>query len=388
MRVLFFNEPTILKGGIDVVINSELKGLSSRGIDVKLIEVKHKNILEYSFLEKVDLFINKGKKIKTLKEHVIDFKPDVIHIHNIFPFFRENLWTDRVLTKYKKVFHLHNFYPVCLNSFCYINGNVCNYCMTNNNYYHAIKLACYDNSKIKTYITTINRPKPKEWLCNIFKFNRYIAVSKFLKEKYTEFGIDESIITDIPNGIEVSESVSYDSEGSYVLFLGNVVLSKGIEIVCQLAAINPAIKFVLAGSGRDLNYIMAKYKDLSNIEFVGYVENEAKANLIKKSKFMLFPNQSWEAFGLVILESLNYGKPVITSGFGGTSELVTDGINGIIVHSNELEDYNSAINSIWNNKTKFSFEQWNLELKKHSFQQHINSLVSLYEDVLSERGGK
>ncbi len=383
MKILFFNESSLIKGGIDAVISFEIEGLVAKGIEVRLIEIKHKDILDKSILKKADLFFNKKKKINFLKNQLLLFQPDIIHIHNTYPFYRENLWAYEIFDNYKKVFHLHNFYPICLNSFCYINNQICNRCMIYNNYLPAIKSACYDNSIFKTYFASINRAKPQMWLSNSSKADCYIAVSEFIKQKYLEFGVDRSRIIELPNGFGNADSVNYDSNGSYILFLGNIVLSKGVEIVCKLALMNPAIKFVIAGTGRDIGYIKTKYPNLCNVEYTGYVENDAKVNLIKKSKLLLFPTQSWEAFGLVILESLYYGKPVVTSGIGATSELVINEINGIVVKSNLLDDYNNAINKIWNNELHFINSKWQIHLEKYSIENHINGLINLYNNLLS-----
>lgn len=383
MRILLFNESTVINGGVNTVINSEVKGLREKGIEVKLLTIDHKELLKKTYLGKINLYFNTKKKIKFLNEQLEAYKPELIHIHNIYPFFRENIWSNSVFDKYKKVFHLHNFYPVCLNSFCFIKDKICYECLEDNNYIYAIKSSCYDNSFYKTYLASINRPKAKEWTKNIGKFDHYIAVSNFLKEKYIEFGLDRSKITEITNGMEFEENIIYNSSGDYILFLSNVVFSKGIDIVCKLAEMNHDIKFVIAGKGRDLERIKINYKDLDNLEYVGYVENEAKKKIIKESKMLLFPVQSWEAFGLVIIEALSFGKPVVTSGYGGTSELVIDGLNGIIVKSNKLEDYNNAISSIWNNHLSFSNAIWQIHLEKYSIEKHINSLVLLYNNLLS-----
>ncbi|OGU65710.1 MAG: hypothetical protein A2499_02960 [Stygiobacter sp. RIFOXYC12_FULL_38_8] len=382
MRILFFNESTVTKGGIDTVINSEINALGAKGIETRLLEISHKELLNKSYFDKTNLFLNRKKKIEIIRKQLESFKPNIIHIHNSYPFFRENIWSDSAFDNVKKVFHLHNFYPICPNSFFYTSGAICSDCLTNNGYSKAIKYACYDNSKLKTWLTTINRTKPREWLENSLKIDRYIAVSKFLFDKYLEFGLDRSKITEIPNGLEFDKSVIYDPNGSYVLFLGNIVLSKGIEIVFQLAVMNPEMKFVIAGVGRDLEFIKIKYRGLSNVEYVGFVENEVKVRLIKNSKLLLFPVQSWEAFGLAALESLICGKPVVTSGLGATSELIVDGENGIIVKSNKIEEYDRAIKKIWNVVMHYSNDTWQIHLEKYTLAKHVNSLVDLYHNVL------
>jgi glycosyltransferase involved in cell wall biosynthesis len=74
-----------------------------------------------------------------------------------------------------------------------------------------------------------------------------------------------------------------------------------------------------------------------NIEFVGEVPHREKVELLHKARATLFPIDWEEPFGLVMIESMACGTPVIASRRGSVSEVIEDGADGII-----LDDWNAV----------------------------------------------
>ncbi|MBU0475048.1 MAG: glycosyltransferase family 4 protein [Bacteroidetes bacterium] len=384
MKILFINESTRIKGGVDYVVKEEILGLRKRGFEVDLFEFSHE---EYSIdnmkrkIQKTLLYFSEHKKINIIKEKINYFKPDIVHFHNTYPFFKKPLWTDNIFKDIKVVQHLHNYYPFCLNSFFYRDENICTDCFDNNNFSIGIKNACYDYSKIKSKIVAFNRPLPSEWLKSTRNVDMFLGVSQFIVDKYIEFGVDNRKIKKLYNGVSFEDSQINSKEGSYILFLGNIVNSKGVTIVCELAKINKEIQFKIAGLGRDLSMLKEKYKSLSNLSFEGYVEGKYKSELIRNCRFLLFPVLSWEAFGLVILEATSFGKLIVTSGLGGTAEIVEEGINGYLVKDNDINRYNKVIRNLWWNFVNYPSDARKLTeiLVKFSKKNHIENLINLYK---------
>ena len=387
MKILFVNESTKISGGVDTVLNAEIKGLRENGFKVDLFEFSHNKFLSYKISQKIksiNLYLSEEKKIKNIKEKIDLFKPDVVHFHNTYPFLRKPLWSNDLFKEIKVVQHLHNYYPFCLNSFFYREEKICTECFDNNNFNSGIKNSCYDYSKLKTLLASYNRPIPSKWLEYSENVNLFLGVSQFVVDKYVEFGLNEEKIKKLYNGIDIKKRTDVVSTGSYALFLGNIVNSKGVTIVCELAERNRDIGFKIAGLGRDLTMLKEKYKHLSNLTFEGFVRGEKKSKLLNNCRFLLFPILSWESFGLVILEAMAFGKYVITSGLGGTSELVEDGVNGFIIKENDIKGYEKVVRNLWENLVPSTV---NIGIQKKilsnfSYDKHTQNLIEYYESII------
>ncbi|PBJ08970.1 glycosyltransferase [Flavobacterium sp. ACN6] len=125
-------------------------------------------------------------------------------------------------------------------------------------------------------------------------------------------------ITIIPNGIDLSESVSSKEEYGTrkMVFLSRIHPKKGIEILLE-AWRNCDTKdwnLEIAGNG-DEDYIVSliqSAQDLENVRFVGALYEEEKWNFLRSADVMVLPTHS-ENFGIVVAEALAVGVPVITT---------------------------------------------------------------------------
>jgi len=227
--------------------------------------------------------------------------------------------------------HLHNYYPFCINSYFFTQNRICTRCPELNNWSSSIKNKCYENSSVKTYCLSKTRHTPSEWISKALIVDKFIAVSHFVKDTYVKMGIPENKIEVIYNPVENFIS-NPDNEimtnKKYILYIGALIDQKGLLTLLKAAKLLPQINFVIAGAGRDKEKYLNLAKKMNNVEFVGIVSGNIKQDLIKNSQFVIVPSEWWETFGIVVLEANSLGKIVLTSGLGGLSELIENGVNG------------------------------------------------------------
>jgi glycosyltransferase involved in cell wall biosynthesis len=145
-------------------------------------------------------------------------------------------------------------------------------------------------------------------------------------------------LANVPNAIDV-DAYPFDgrdnSGGDYLLFLGRMSPDKGADHAIKIAQ-HVALPLKLAGKlaepGEHAYFKQHVQPHLSaDIEFVGEVGHDDKIKLLQNAAATLFPIDWEEPFGLVMVESMACGIPVIASRRGSVPEVIDDGITGVIV---------------------------------------------------------
>jgi glycosyltransferase involved in cell wall biosynthesis len=118
----------------------------------------------------------------------------------------------------------------------------------------------------------------------------------------------------------------------YCAFLGRLAPSKGPDKAIDLAiAANVPLK--LAGPIQQpyFDEVIAPRLKAGQIEYVGEIDDAGKQSFLGNARALLFPTQVKEAFGLVMIEAMACGTPVVAFDRGAPKEIVTGGITGFVV---------------------------------------------------------
>ncbi|HTZ83025.1 MAG TPA: glycosyltransferase family 4 protein [Candidatus Acidoferrales bacterium] len=131
----------------------------------------------------------------------------------------------------------------------------------------------------------------------------------------------------------------HDRQGKYLAFLGRVSPEKGLEQAIEIAIRSEMTLKIAAKIDRaDREYFEARIKRLLDhplVDFVGEIGNDEKEEFLGNAAALLFPIQWPEPFGLVMIESLACGTPVIACPSGSVPEIILDGRCGFIVRTIE-----------------------------------------------------
>jgi glycosyltransferase involved in cell wall biosynthesis len=133
-----------------------------------------------------------------------------------------------------------------------------------------------------------------------------------------------------------ADSLSLSSgSGQYLAFLGRISPEKGIDRAIEIA-IRSEMKLKIAAKidRADREYFEGKIKPLLGhplIDFIGEIGHSEKQEFLGNAAAMLFPIQWPEPFGLVMIEAMACGTPVIASPFGSVPEIISDGLSGFLI---------------------------------------------------------
>lgn len=135
----------------------------------------------------------------------------------------------------------------------------------------------------------------------------------------------------IPHGLDSSDFAFCTTPDDYVLYLGRFVSGKGPQHAIQFAR-ELGLRLVLAGPENPwFREHIKPLVDGKNIEYSGYVSGRQKIDLLGRARALLYPIQYPEAFGLVLIEAMLCGTPVVAMGIGAAPEIVEQGVTGFCV---------------------------------------------------------
>ena len=192
--------------------------------------------------------------------------------------------------------------------------------------------------------------------------NAYINESKFLGEYRDKIEV-------IPNGINLEEfdiklskeecrdKLGLPHDKKIILFFGNIVAYKGPHIL--LKAFSRVknhfkdVKLVFAGRGemeKELTESAVEMGIKNDVLFTGYVDEELKPFYYKSADIFCLPSITMaEAFGIVNLEAMACGIPVISSKLGGIPDVINDKKTGLLVKPGNVESLENAVTFLLEN---------------------------------------
>lgn len=137
----------------------------------------------------------------------------------------------------------------------------------------------------------------------------------------------------IHHGLDADEFSLGAGDGGYVLFLGRMAPDKGARRAAQVA-LQAGVPLLIAAKMREpleIDYFNDQIRPLlgESVTYVGEVGGAEKAALLAGARALLNPIRWPEPFGLVMIEALASGTPVLTFAEGAATEIVEDGVTGI-----------------------------------------------------------
>lgn len=183
------------------------------------------------------------------------------------------------------------------------------------------------------------------------------------------------------NGINPLDYEFNEKKNDYLIFMGLLYSHKGIKFALDVAE-RTGQTLIVAGPIYDINYyrneIEPKIRKNSNIKYVGSVGGKDRQNLLKNARCMVFPTMWEEPFGLVMIESMACGTPVVAFGNGAVPEVLS-GFPDLI-----CKNVDEMIYKVQNQVFPDSYELRKYVENKFSAKNMAQSYLEIYEKIIFE----
>jgi glycosyltransferase involved in cell wall biosynthesis len=239
---------------------------------------------------------------------------------------------------------------------------------------HGVVFSRFTNEPVVLTLHGPNDPKHSQ-LYSFFPDVHYVCISHAQCEKESM-----PVRHTIHHGIDLSRYRLVEEKQQYLSFIGRIAPLKGTHIAIDVAK-RTGIPLKIAGDIQPANreYFEKKIKpeiDGKLVEYIGVADLELKNELLGHSMAMLFPVQWNEPFGLVMVEAMACGTPVLAMPGGSVPEVVRPGVSGYICRSvSQMVKHARELN--FNPKTIRSYVE-----EHFSISRMAADYIQVYENAL------
>ena len=173
---------------------------------------------------------------------------------------------------------------------------------------------------------------------------------------------------------------NWNNNNINLLFLSRIEHSKGIfrtiEAFSILCRRHQNLILNVAGDGSDLPKAkdFAMHKGIKNINFLGYIENEVKKEVLSASHIFIFPTEHGEGLPISVLEAISFGLPVVTRPVGGIKDFFIDGKHGFITESKSSHEFAELVEKlISNNHLRNKISEYNYVFGQNKFMASVST---------------
>lgn len=393
-RILIANKFYYPRGGDCIVAMNLERLLKEQGHEVAVFAMQYPENVDSGwngyYASQVDFAGPLGNKLNAAKrlmgwgdikasfnKILDDFKPDIVHMHNI------HSYLSPVLAKLAKrrgcrvVWTLHDYKLVCPSYACLLDGKPCERCIGRGKM-QVLKNRCMKGSFAASAMAWLEALK---WNRNVLDryVDAFICPSQFMASKMKKDGFDPKKLHVVCNHIDPKKQELFGSldieREDYYVYVGRLSDEKGVETLLNVASQLPHT-LKLAGDGPLRKQLEEQYASCRNIEFLGHQDAIQVAKLLSKARFSVVPSEWYENNPLSVIESLCAGTPVVGARIGGIPELLNHD-NGITFASGSREELANAINRAYSAEWHHDTIKETAKLR-FSPNEHIKQIFDIY----------
>ncbi len=383
MRVLVVHNAYGALSGEERFVEKQARLLQDKGHDVVFLVRSSREISQMRFGKSRAFFSGAYSwSSRRAMEHVLlDRKPDIVHIHNLFPLISPSVLGVCRRMRIPVVMTVHNYRLICPNGLFMVGGRVCERCRKGHEFWCMLRNCTGSLPKSAGYaLRTFVARKGQFYRKSV---TMYMALTDFQRQLLVEEGFPRERISVVPAMVDPTEISPVDALGQYVGYVGRISPEKDIPTLLEAAAACADISFKAAGSYDGMASIIGHRPN--NFDFCGHLRSEQLAPFYADSRMLVLCSVCYEGFPMVIVEGMAAAKPVICSRIGGLPEIVEDGVTGLLFEPGNAGDLAEKIRHLWDHPDlcrKMGRAGREKMLQEYSVQTYYDRLMATYERAL------
>ena len=389
MKILFIHNKYKQYGGEDVAAELESTVLKEKGNEVEILFFENK--IKQNFFSRIGMSLRSiynFTSARKVSKVIGRFKPDIIHIHNLFFVASPAILYASARHKIPIILTLHNYRLICSNALLLRDNKICELCIHKKFPLSGIRYKCYRNSTAATAVVTAITAIHKFIGTWKNKVTTYIVSNEFSKSRL----IDSSLKLPESKMIVKPNFVTDPGEGNkhredFFLFAGRISSEKGVHILLEAFAQLPFQKIIIIGDGPEKEDLQNKYSAYSNIYFAGKKSRNEVLETMKRCKAFICTSIWYEFTPFTNFEAFATGTPVIASRVGSMINSITDGYDGLHFNVGDADDLRQKV-KLFLQQTENSSDYYKnarqTYLEKYHPEVYYKSIIKIYEKAIAE----
>lgn len=383
---------------------------------------------------------------KAFAEFMQSNHPDVVHIHNLYPFISPSILPVCKVFGVPMVMTVHNFRLVCPNGLLLSDGELCHRCLGGREYWCVLRNC--ENSVFKSTGYALRTAAARVLRRYYDNVDHFICLSEFQKNILVGEGLPVDRVSFLANPVSLSGSFGADNrmdprqghsgmtdnwipasagmmkrgfeqsggafgddivagmsvhppsippvkggkyadDGHYVAYVGRISPEKDIITLLEAARRLGDVPFKFAGDYHRMPEVL-KNKPM-NVEFLGQLDAHEITEFYSNAKMVVFATRCYEGFPTVLLEAMSHGLPIVCSRIGGLPEIVDEGVNGLLYEPGNVAELTARIQTLWEDAAlcqKMGEEGRRKVREKYDAERLLDQLLEIYRKIISENGGR
>ncbi len=355
-------------GGVQEIVTQQYTYLKEHGHEVRIITPRPRQF-EGKIPEDM-ILVGRSVKANTPFRTMVDFG-----------FEADGNEIESILTEEKfEVLHFHEPWVPLLSRQILNKSNAINVAT-----FHAKLPENYTSKALANAVTPYTKSVLKQ-------LHVLTAVSEAAAEFVRTLTKQEIII--IPNGVDLGHFVPIQKNPAdikTILYIGRLETRKGVEYLIkaydELRVTHSDVQLVIAGSGvkkRTLEKLVEQY-EIPDVTFLGFVTEEEKLKLLQHADVYCSPALYGESFGIVLLEAMATGTPIVAGNNSGYSSVMSGRGRLSLVNPKQTEDFAQRLElMLYDEKLRALWNEWaRQEVDKYGFERVAQAYEATYKTAIS-----
>lgn len=345
MRVLLVHNEYARFSGEEAVVYGLRDLLGARGHEVRCLIRSSRELLGRPWATARAFFsgIYSFESRRRLRGLLGEFRPDVVHVHNLYPLLSPSVLVEFARRRLPVVMTVHNYRLVCPTGLFMKDGRVCERCAGGREWW------CFLHDCESSRLKSLGYALRSYWARRRGYYRRhvtmYAALTEFQRLRLVREGFPPERIAVVPNAVDPRPAAPAAALGGHVGYVGRISAEKGIETLLAAARRCPDVPFRAAGAGDDIGRLTRQAPP--NLTFCGHLPAEKLPAFYAASRIIVLPSLCYEGFPTVLAEAMLRGRPVVCSRIGGLGEIVDDGVTGLLFDPGSADDLAEKVRRLW-----------------------------------------
>lgn len=390
MKILIINDRLDMAGGAERYTVDVANGLAELG---------HEVVVVYGFGESQKLrvksiLVTNLETVSVIRE-THQFKLDVVYVQNIGePRLLEELAKIKPTVKFV---HDHRAYCPGNSKMWFAAGKICPVAISWRCGWYAYRERCLTRHPKRLVENIVRR---RGMLSALRKLPQVLCNSNYVRDRLLQNGLlaDKVEVNPLFPGGEgglLTRRVYDRPFGSVdvpeILFVGRVFIEKGVEYLLRAAALikNVPFRVVVVGEGWDLDRCKVLAGDLGlgeRVEFAGFLPRAEIDKYYARCRLLVIPSIWPEPFGMVGLEALACGKPVVAFDVGGIADWLKNDKAGFLVKRGNIDELSQRVRQLLTEESlamKMGEAGRLLVQEKFTLERHLHQLLRIFQEISS-----